>query len=51
MAEEVIQQEKDSRQQGLNLGLSDKSQPDASSSGRCRGGRFGSEEGSKHLLA
>ena len=27
MAEEVIQQEKDSRQQGLNLGLSDKSRP------------------------
>ena len=27
MVEEVIQQEKDSRQQGLNLGLSDKSRP------------------------
>ena len=27
MAQEVIQQEKDSRQQGLNLGLSDKSRP------------------------
>ena len=27
MAEEIIQQEKDSRQQGLNLGLSDKSRP------------------------
>ena len=27
MAKEVIQQEKDSRQQGLNLGLSDKSRP------------------------